>query len=101
MSRRQLDIPGSLRVDGRGPEHYTLAHIHIGARLEVTYTECYQQYHQVVFHQVFGRQFSISGCDESVRRYLADSEVHLSDIYNIYSSTYLHMRCPPEEPHLA
>ena len=36
MSRRHLDIPGSLRVDGRGPEHYTLAHIHIGARLEVT-----------------------------------------------------------------
>ena len=40
-------------------------------------------------HQVFGRQFSISGCDESVRRYLADSEVHLSDIYNIYTSAYL------------
>ena len=38
---------------------------------------------------MFGRQFSISGCDESVRRYLADSEVRLSDIYNIYTSTYL------------
>ena len=92
MSRRHLDIPGSLRVDGRGPEHYTLAHIHIGARLEVTHTECcqqYQLYQQAVLHQVFGRQFSISGCDESVRRYLADSEVHLSDIYNIYTSTHL------------
>ena len=89
MSRRHLDIPGSLRVDGRGPEHYTLAHIHIGARLEVTPSVVYHQYQQVVLHQVFGRQFSISGCDESVRRYLADSEVHLSDIYNIYTSTYL------------
>ena len=100
MSRRHLDIPGSLRVDGRGPEHYTLAHIHIGARLEVTYTECYQQYHQVVFHQVFGRQFSISGCDESVRRYLADSEVrylqylyiyNIYNIYNIYISAQVHL----------
>ena len=49
----------------------------------------YQLYHQVVLHQVFGRQFSISGCDESVRRYLADSEVHLADIYNIYTSMYI------------
>ena len=91
MSRRHLDIPGSLRVDGRGPEHYTLAHIHIGARLEVTHTEWYQQYKQVVLHQVFGRQFSISGCDESVRRYLADSEVrYLQYIHlHIYTSTYL------------
>ena len=90
MSRRHLDIPGSLRVDGRGPEHYTLAHIHIGARLEVTHTECcqqYQLYQQAVLHQVFGRQFSISGCDESVRRYLADSEVRYLQYLHIYTST--------------
>ena len=63
MSRRHLDIPGSFRVDGRGPEQYTLANIHIGAVLEV-----------------FGRSFEITGCDESVKSWLEESEVHLPPV---------------------
>ena len=50
-------------MDGRGPENYTLANIHIGAKMEV-----------------FGRQFVITGCDETVRRYLDESGVHLPPI---------------------
>ena len=60
LSRRHLEIPGSSRVDGRGPEYYSLADLFIGAKLEV-----------------FGRQFVISGCDETVRKYLDESGVHL------------------------
>ena len=58
-----MDIPGSNKVDGTGPEHYDLAHLFIGAKLEV-----------------FGRQFVITGCDENVKTYLDESEVHLPDV---------------------
>ena len=40
---------------------------------------------------MFGRQFSISGCDESVRRYLADSEVrYLQYLYIYISAVSIH-----------
>ena len=90
LSRRHLEIPGTSRVDGRGPEHYSLANIYIGAMLEV-----------------FGRSFEITGCDESVRRWLEESEVHLPPVCrqsieeyfsrgggNMESSTEQHVRVP-------
>ena len=90
LSRRHLEIPGTFRVDGRGPEHYSLANIYIGAMLEV-----------------FGRSFEITGCDESVRRWLEESEVHLPPVCrqsieeyfsrgggNMESSTEQHVRVP-------
>ena len=75
LSRRHLDIPGSVKVDATGPEHYSLANLYIGARLEV-----------------FGRQFEITGCDEGVRRYLDTSEVHLPSICRDSIQSYFQSR---------
>ena len=42
---------------------------------------------------MFGRQFTISGCDESVRRYLADSEVrYLQYLYIYISAVSIHLQ---------
>ena len=73
LSRRHLDIPGSVKVDNTGPEQYSLANLYIGARLEV-----------------FGRQFEITGCDEGVRRYLDTSEVHLPSVCRDSINSYFH-----------
>ena len=75
LSRRHLDIPGSVKVDATGPEHYSLANLYIGARLEV-----------------FGRQFEITGCDEGVRRYLDTSEVHLPAVCRDSIQNYFQSR---------
>ena len=75
LSRRHLDIPGSVKVDASGPEHYSLANLYIGARLEV-----------------FGRQFEITGCDEGVRTYLDTSEVHLPSVCRDSIQSYFQSR---------
>ena len=80
LSRRHLDIPGSLKVDGTGPEHYTLANVYIGARLEV-----------------YGRQFEVTGCDEGVRRFLDTSDLHLPPVCRDSVQNYLEARGQGEE----
>ena len=80
LSRRHLDIPGSLRVDGTGPEHYTLANVYIGASLSV-----------------FGREFEVTGCDEGVRRYLESSDLHLPSVCRDSIHQYLDTRGQAEE----
>ena len=64
-----------MKVDATGPEHYSLANLYIGARLEVL---C--------------RQFEITGCDEGVRRYLETSEVHLPSVCRDSIQSYFQSR---------
>ena len=80
LSRRHLDIPGSVKVDGTGPEHYTLANVYIGARLEV-----------------YGRQFEVTGCDEGVRRFLETSDLHLPPVCRDSVHSYLQARGQGEQ----
>ena len=63
LERRRLEIPGSITVDGRSPEYYSLANIYIGAELHV-----------------YGRLFRITGADEAVLKYMEESEIHLPSI---------------------
>ena len=72
MSRRLLEIPGSSTVDARGPEFYSLSDLYIGAELSV-----------------FGRRFVITGCDETVKKYLDQSGVHLPAVCRESIDQYL------------
>ena len=75
-----MDIPGSIKVDGTGPEHYSLANVYIGARLEV-----------------FGRQFEITGCDEGVKRFLDTSELHLPPVCRESIQSYFESRAQEDQ----
>ena len=89
MSRRHLDIPGSLRVDGRGPEHYTLANIHIGARLEVTPSVVVSTSYNINKLSSIRCSGGSSPSAGVTRACGATWQTRRSDIYNIYTSTYL------------
>ena len=87
MSRRHLDIPGSLRVDGRGPEHYTLANIHIGARLEVTPSVVVSTSYNINKLSSIRCSGDSSPSAGVTRACGATWQTRRSDIYNIYTST--------------